>query len=199
MSCPSKLYPTLGDAAVRLYESGLPSMAVAKSLGVSRPTIIRWLGWRGIKLKGKRDYGNTPISSYESRVIRAESADDCWGWNGPSKAGYGLCHFDGGARYAHRVSWLIHTGKEPGRKFVCHHCDNPPCTNPRHLFLGTGADNMDDAAKKGRLAKKLTMAEASEIKVLLARGHSQAKLAKRFNVSPAAIQAIADKRSWKHA
>jgi hypothetical protein len=76
--------------------------------------------------------------------------DTCWLWkNGTS--GYGAINYQGRNHRANRVSWLLHHGPVPDGQWVLHRCDNPPCVNPSHLFLGDRSDNMRDAAAKGRL------------------------------------------------
>lgn len=85
---------------------------------------------------------------------KVDQNGDCWEWMASRlPRGYGLFtpHGRGSRSYAHRTSWEIHFGPIPAGLWVLHHCDNPSCVRPSHLFLGTRADNMNDAANKSRL------------------------------------------------
>lgn len=89
---------------------------------------------------------------------RVRKSAKCWEWQGcTAGAGYGQLYVGenepgGRMAYAHRISWALHNGEIPAGMSVCHHCDNPLCVRPDHLFLGTDADNMQDAQRKGRLS-----------------------------------------------
>lgn len=86
------------------------------------------------------------------RVDGSAGDDACWPWLGArDPKGYGQA----GKRWrAHRVAMFLTNGPIPPGMFVCHHCDNPPCCNPAHLFIGTVTDNMRDCAAKGRTSRK---------------------------------------------
>lgn len=74
----------------------------------------------------------------------------CWEWLGTvDKRGYGRVYMNERGLFAHRVAYAIHYGGCP-RLLVCHHCDNPKCVRPSHLFLGTHKDNAQDCSAKGR-------------------------------------------------
>ncbi len=85
------------------------------------------------------------------KIRKPDFANGCWEWLGYlDPKGYGTFGVNNKVFKAHRYSYLIHFGPIPEKLCVCHHCDNPQCCNPDHLFLGTHNDNMQDMIKKGR-------------------------------------------------
>jgi len=94
---------------------------------------------------------NDDIERFWKKVDK-RSPDECWEWKGwrTGRNGYGQFIIQGHRFRAHRVAWELSTGISPNGLLVCHHCDNKPCCNPSHLFLGTVSDNARDMVKKGK-------------------------------------------------
>jgi hypothetical protein len=75
----------------------------------------------------------------------------CWVWTKYCHVfGYGRIFYEGAQWYTHRLSWMLHFGPIPKDMLICHHCDNPPCCNPKHLYCGTYKDNMIDCVERNR-------------------------------------------------
>src|SRR4051794_23315069 len=97
-----------------------------------------------------------PIQNWWSKVA---AGDECWLWTaGKDQDGYGKLAIGHGGRQqthtrAHRFAYETFVGPIPDGYVVCHRCDNPPCCNPAHLFVGTPDENNDDKLAKGRGAK----------------------------------------------
>lgn len=153
--------------------------------------------------------GKTAEEKYWDNVIVIEN--DCWGWKGAvNHDGYGSVTVwnksKSKAFRANRVSWMIHNGQIPEGYFVCHKCDNPSCTNPDHLFLGTPHDNTVDMVRKGRDPRgeraggvKLTEDDVMCIRKLHLEGTTPAQIATLFPyVHPGHIYSVLKRKIWKH-
>lgn len=127
----------------------------------------------------------------------------CWIWQlSIGSGGYGQDHADGYPVLAHRAAWISRNGPIPDGLFVCHRCDVRCCVNPDHLFLGTPADNIHDAAAKGRLVglpgelqpnAKLTWDAVAYIRQ---SDESLATLGRRFDVSRTTISRVKRGERW---
>lgn len=153
----------------------------------------------------------TKAERFWSRVVQGTG---CWAWSGyTSKAGYGQFSFGGRKVYAHRVSWEIAHGPLPSAVHVLHKCDNPPCTNPEHLFVGSHGDNMRDMTAKGRNRgcivsaddrrgeshPRTTLTEADVLAIRAAwPGVRQVDLALRYGVRQTTISNILRRVTWGH-
>lgn len=148
--------------------------------------------------------------------VRPGVDDECWEWVGGRRGkGYGSFKLTRGHHVsAHRYAWELHYGpvpesndSHPNGMCVCHQCDNRLCVNPKHLFLGTNADNMADRNGKGRCVplkgeangdSRLTEAKVRDIRARFAAGEPKVALAREFGVSRTAITYIVIRRLWKH-
>jgi hypothetical protein len=158
------------------------------------------------KLCSIANYHDThPPKTQEERFwAKVIKTDVCWNWTGAKNPkGYGILHRSGKqARniLAHRVSWELHNGPIPEGMWVLHRCDNPECTRPDHLFLGTVIENMQDAAQKCRIKgkRKLTVDQAQEIRSRYATGmFSFTQLAREYHVCYQRIAAIVRNQSYR--
>lgn len=155
-------------------------------------------------MKPTRYRRNSPMDFW--RQVDVRSAGECWPWNGyQTKGGYGRFAFDKKMWLAHRLSWFLTFGKIDDALDLCHHCDNPACVNPDHLFPGTAKVNMHDAMNKGRLARgelsanaKLNENSVREIRRKFAAGVTCRELAAQFGVDNSVISRVARRKTWKH-
>jgi len=142
---------------------------------------------------------------WEKVDVRGE--DECWEWQAACNSrGYGHLWLSGKPAYAHRLSWRLEHGPIPDGMFICHHCDNPLCCNPQHLFIGTPADNAQDRDRKGHThipqnvmpgKPKLTACQVRRIRHLYStNGYSQTGLARLFRVGRTTIRKIVHRTTW---
>lgn len=138
-----------------------------------------------------------------SKVLKT---DTCWIWQAQlNNKGYGVFMYyskklrrKSRQMYAHRVSWTLTYGAIPDAMRVLHKCDNPPCCNPEHLFLGTQADNMNDMASKGRSGKGGQNAKVTPDQVRAIRSDPRKHhiIAAEYGLKRMAILKIKHRQSW---
>lgn len=133
--------------------------------------------------------------------------DECWPWTACRlPRGYGRFGVDRRVELAHRVAMFLQTGAWPSL-WVLHRCDNPPCVNPEHLFLGTASDNSIDMHAKGRWradhrgehngAAKLSAAQVRRIRAERPRTTIRA-LTMKYRVTTSTVEKIIRRATWKH-
>ena len=138
------------------------------------------------------------------RNKHTDRTDGCWIWLvGRDTDGYGQFRIGSRTLKAHRVSYTFFIGEIPKGSFVCHSCDNPPCINPKHLWLGDAKSNARDREKKKRGADrkgdkapmvKLTWKKVQRIRAI--KGLSQQKIGEKFDISQTAVGAILRNETW---
>lgn len=146
----------------------------------------------------------------------------CWEWAANrSPRGYGKVTVGQQDLRSHRLAWMIFRGDIPENLFVLHRCDNPPCCNPDHLFLGTSQDNEDDKTAKNRQSKgDLHYARTNPEKLSRGSSHGNSKLdeakvrtiltryngkrgqltslAREFGVTKATMHQVVTRSTWAH-
>lgn len=138
------------------------------------------------------------------RIHYTKDANDCWPWMGQrDKDGYGTLSRRPKPIRIHRWMWEQASGQQiPNGHQVCHRCDNPPCVNPTHLFLGTSQDNRTDAVKKDRHAKGVTVASSKLtpelVRQIRATPGTIKELGARFGVHYSTIARIRRLERWSH-
>lgn len=148
------------------------------------------------------------LPALEAILWHTNKTDTCWLWTGATqkKFGYGLILHQGRCILAHRLSWEAHNGPITNGLHVCHHCDNPPCVNPAHLFLGTCLDNMRDRDAKGRGydrrgtkngRAKLTPERVVELRHRFAAGEKRRNLMNEFGIGQTQLRRIANGVHWR--
>lgn len=146
----------------------------------------------------------TIAQSYDDFVIR--NGEGCWGWKGCTVGGgYACIKRSGTSMYMHRYVYEQAVGPIPAGMIVRHKCDNPICTNPDHLEIGTHKDNSRDMSERGRTligprnpAAKLDEGKVADIKRAIRGGESQSSLARRYGVCQQAISNINRGLVWRH-
>ncbi len=151
----------------------------------------------------REQQGFPPVEKFMSKV--SKEADGCWLWMGArGDSGYGSFHGVKGTTAAHRASYILFVGHIPKGNLVCHRCDNPPCVNPNHLFVGTYTDNNRDMAAKGRSAcgerngsAKLSLRQVGEVFAARKRGLSYPALGRKFGISQSHAFRIINRQNWR--
>ncbi|GAC1326381.1 MAG: hypothetical protein NVSMB2_25440 [Chloroflexota bacterium] len=167
---------------------------------------------KGARFHNLRCFGKwkarSPEERYWAHVV--PNAEGCWVWKGDSHDnGYGRLWLSDRPRrfvYAHRKSWEIHNGPIPDDRDVLHHCDNPPCSRPDHLFLGDQLTNNGDRDAKGvqhgsrHANAKMTEASVLRYRALYATGAiSLRQLARLAGVQFSTMREAVQNDTWKRA
>jgi len=190
------------DEARLLYLSGKSLRAVEAATGVGRETLRPILRAAG-EARGRLDHQGSDRERLLANIHEDDSG--CWLWTGQiNNMGYGMACYGRRRMAAHRAIYMLFGNELAAGMDLCHRCDNPPCVNPAHMFVGTRADNMQDARRKGRLrtgeaspSAKLTEATVREIRRRHAAGIVQRRIADDLGVTFQTVNSVALRRTWR--
>lgn len=136
--------------------------------------------------------------------VQVGQPHECWPWIADLDKGYGVFYLSPkesllpgltGQHIASRIAYYLERKRWPGQWFVCHHCDNPPCVNPKHLFLGTPADNVADMLAKGRKPGAVTEEQREAVRRLKAQGEQVVRIARTVGLSRPTVYKILSEAS----
>lgn len=187
---------------------GCSSPTTAKNLCHRHYSRLRRHGNPSVTLRTPRDASLAERLEYSgwTEVLRRPELGPCWEWSGSRHgSGYGSVSVgDSKKNHASRVAHLAWVGPLSDKQFACHHCDNPPCINPAHLFAGTPKENSEDCAEKDRNAHgerqgshKLTEDDVRAIRSAYATGQfSLRELAGQYGVSTSNVGLLVRRKIW---
>lgn len=162
----------------------------------------------GLMTHGLIDIDSNEIGAIAFRFwAKAKWVGSCFQWQGKlDKDGYGKFSVRKKTYRASRFAYFLYYARDPGDKLVLHRCDNPSCVNPRHLLLGTQADNVRDMDSKGRgnrvrlqgIRSGRALLSEEDVREIRQSSKSFAQLAREKGVSRGCIQHIKQGRTWRH-
>lgn len=195
------------------YQGGEIPLRIEAQSGAKEPT----KGTGSIK-ENQTIFSEKDLKRFWSKV---DKSGDCWLWIGGKSRGYGQFNLKNKNYFSHRLSYMLHIGLIPKGLLVCHKCDNRPCVNPSHFFLGTIQDNLFDMRSKGRQAKgdthgsrthpesvprgeknvgaKLKDCDITKIRSIYSQWRTPHRIiGEMFGVSRPIITRIISRDRWKH-
>lgn len=155
---------------------------------------------------------------------KVKKTKTCWEWIAyRNRLGYGVLNIRGKSTLAHRFVWFLTHGPFPREALICHHCDNPSCVNPNHLYQGTPRSNVQDCLSRGRhvapkgekhwtkqFGKRIArgnsspVARLTEAQVLAIRARyalgwkNKTRLGKEYKIDNSVITDILNREIWTH-
>lgn len=198
----------MADSSVCIIDNAACS-GVVRSRSLCNAHYLRWC--RG----GKPDeLDGVPVPQLPTLPTLAERfatkfhrSPGCWEWIGTHDSdGYGVIKSRGKMLKAHRLSYslaYLNGVMPPSDVLVCHHCDNPPCVRPDHLFLGDASTNSGDMAAKLRGVRgsdhHLSKLTADDVLAIRAdTSTSDSALARKYGVRPGSVAMVRRFGSWRH-